>query len=209
MKNFKILFLSILFGGTVFTACVSTDVTPLDDSAYLDLTFLATADSTGNHKGGEHKKMTEIDPASLPAAVKTYISTTYAGATIKHAAIGDSSKYFHVHIVLADGTNKGLKFDAAGKFLSEKTRDGNKGNKGNKIETSALPKAITDYIAKNYSGGTIEKAFKTETGSYGVEVTKADKTKLIVAFDKDGKFVSELVHNNKNKDKDKKDKKGK
>ncbi len=206
MKNFKILLLSLILGGSLFTACVSTDVEPLDDSAYLDLTFLATADSLGNHKGGGHKKMTEIDVTTLPAVVKTYISTTYAGATIKHAAIADSSKHYFVHIVLTDGTNKGLKFDAAGKFLSEKTKDGNKGNKGTKIETSALPKSVTDYITATYVGGKIEKAYKSDAGTYGVEVTKVDKTKLIVAFDKDGKFVSELVHNNKNKNKDKKGK---
>ena len=206
MKNFKILILSLFVGGSIFTACVSTDIAPLDDSAYLDLTFLATADSSGNHKGGHgNRKMTEIDITTLPAAIKTYITTTYAGATIKHAAVGDSIKNYHVHIILTDGTNKGLKFDPAGKFLSEKTKS-DKGGKGTKIETSALPKVITDYIAKTYSGGTIEKAYKTDLGAYGVEVTKADKTKLIVAFDKNGVFVSELVHNNKNKNKDKKGK---
>jgi Putative beta-lactamase-inhibitor-like, PepSY-like len=189
MKSIKILLLALFSSAAIFTSCVSTDVVPLDDSAYLDLTFMASvADSTNTHK-----KMTEIDPATLPAVIKTYITTNYPGATIKHAGTTDSGKTI-VHLVLADGLkNKGLVFDAAGKFLAEKTKDKD-GKKGKKIEVSALPKVITDYIASKYSGGTIEKAFQSETLSYGVEVVKADKTKVMVLFDKDGKFLSELTH---------------
>jgi Putative beta-lactamase-inhibitor-like, PepSY-like len=199
MKSFKILVLSILGAAALFTSCVSTDITPLDDSAYLDLTFMASvADSTHTHK-----KMTEIDPATLPAVVKTYITTNYPGATIKHAGSTDSGKFI-VHLVLADGLkNKGLVFDAAGKFLAEKTKDKD-GKKGKKVEVSALPKVITDYIASKYSSGKIEKAYQSETGSYGVEVKKADNTKIMVLFDKDGKFLSELSHKEGDRKKDKK-----
>jgi Putative beta-lactamase-inhibitor-like, PepSY-like len=197
MKNFKFLLIALFSATLMFIACVSNDVTPLDDSAYLDLTFMASvADSSHSHK-----KMTEIDPATLSATIKTYITSNYPGSTIKHAGTTDSSKTI-VHLVLADGlTNKGLVFDATGKFLAEKTKDKD-GKRGKKVEVSSLSKAITEYIASKYSGATIEKAFQSETGSFGVEVKKADKTKVMLMFDKDGKFLSELTH----KEGDKKDK---
>jgi Putative beta-lactamase-inhibitor-like, PepSY-like len=196
MKSIKILIVALLSATFMFTSCVTNDVVPLDDSAYLDLTFMASVADSSN----SHKKMTEIDPATLPATIKTFIISKYPGATIKHAGTTDSGKTI-VHLVLADGlTNKGVVFDSKGAFLKEKTK-GEGGKKGKKIELSALPKVITDYVTSKYSGGTLEKAFQSETGSYGVEVKKTDNSKIMLMFDKDGKFLSELAHKHDDKKK--------
>jgi Putative beta-lactamase-inhibitor-like, PepSY-like len=200
MKNLQFLLIALFSATFMFTACESTDIIPLDDSAYLDLTFMATADSSHTHKGGskgEKGKMNEIDPATLPASVTAYITTTYAGSTVKHAAKTESGK-FVVHLILADKSNKGLVFDETGKFLSAKNQGK---NKGVKVEISALPKAVTDYITTTYPGSKIKKAYKSDTGNFGVEVEKADKTKVMVGFDATGKFLSELAHKHDEKKK--------
>ncbi len=66
----------------------------------------------------EHARLTEVAVADLPAAVSTYVTANYTGATIKHAGTNEAGEYFVMlstagkPIVLlfnADGTfNKAL-----------------------------------------------------------------------------------------------------
>ena len=71
------------------------------------------------------------------------------------------------------------------------------------IKVTELQKVITDYIVRNYSGYTIEKAFRIERNgitAYRVAV-KNDKSNLILVFDKDGKFLKEKEPQNPNQGK--------
>jgi len=59
------------------------------------------------------------------------------------------------------------------------------------IKSTELQKASSDYIAKNYTGYAIEKAFKVDNKgimNYEAIVKKGDVKNLLV-FDKDGKFL--------------------
>ncbi len=62
------------------------------------------------------------------------------------------------------------------------------------VKTADLPKAITDHIAKNYSGYMIKEATKvTENSmiSYDVMIHKGSMMETLV-YDKDGKFMKTM-----------------
>lgn len=68
----------------------------------------------------DHKaKLTEVAVANIPAAITSYITTTYAGAVIKKAGTNADGQYF-VGIVL-DSKVKVLLFNADGTFNKELT----------------------------------------------------------------------------------------
>ncbi|HLO45289.1 MAG TPA: hypothetical protein VK175_13220 [Leadbetterella sp.] len=194
MKNLKVLILALFAALAGLSSCENLGLSPSessDDSAFVDFMFLATADSSsssGKHGHGKKHNMTEIELSALPTSVTGYITTNYVGSTIKRAAQSDSGKYA-VHIVLADSTHKGLLFDAAGVFVKEFA---GKGHGGEKIDVATLPAAITTYISTTYAGSTVSGARKSSDGKYGVLVTKADGTKIMLGFDAAGVFLNEL-----------------
>jgi hypothetical protein len=60
------------------------------------------------------------------------------------------------------------------------------------VKTADLQKVITDNITKDYAGYTIQTAYKVEKGTettFEVNVAKGAE-KLVLVYDKDGKFVS-------------------
>ena len=59
-----------------------------------------------------------------------------------------------------------------------------------KIETSALPKAVCDYLTKKYSYKKISAAYKL-TDSKGNVTYKAEVKKQLLVFDAEGTFVKE------------------
>jgi hypothetical protein len=189
MKKLMILGVLFLSSVTFFTSCSSTEVSPADEtSALSDFLFLASNhDSTGTKTGGKHN-VTAIDVATLPAAITSYITTTYAGATINAAGTLTDGSYV-VHITKADATVAGLRFTAAGVFVSEKAHKAPHTH----IEVSALPAAITSYISTNYVGSTVEKAAVNTDGTYVAVVLKADATRVGVAFTAAGVFTGEVT----------------
>jgi hypothetical protein len=63
------------------------------------------------------------------------------------------------------------------------------------VKATDLPKAITDNIAKNYTGFTIKEAHKvTENNivSYNVLINKGNTSETLV-YDKDGKFLRKMT----------------
>jgi hypothetical protein len=190
MKNLKFLILSLFAISIGFTSCDKSDVSPsTDESAYVDFMFLATtADSSKTTHNGKKCNLTEVAVASLPAAITSYVSTNYAGATIDRAGTTTEGNYV-LHVVKADGTHAGLIFDSKGAFVE--VRQG-KGGKGTEVALADLPAAITSYISTNYAGSTTVKAMTNADGKFGVLITKADATKLMLGFNADGSFVGEL-----------------
>jgi len=66
------------------------------------------------------------------------------------------------------------------------------------LKTSELQKPISEYISKNFTGFTIDKAFKVDAKgviTFDICVTK-DKTHEKLFFDKDGKFLRKETCNN-------------
>jgi len=63
------------------------------------------------------------------------------------------------------------------------------------VKASDLPKAITENVAKNYTGFTIKEANKvTENNivSYNVMINKGTTSETLV-YDKDGKFLRKMT----------------
>jgi YD repeat-containing protein len=59
------------------------------------------------------------------------------------------------------------------------------------IKTAQLPKSVTDFISKNFPGGTVTRAGKIEEKSdvSYVAVIENKGTKHAYQFDKDGKLI--------------------
>ncbi|MFT5886955.1 MAG: hypothetical protein ACI9IP_003427 [Arcticibacterium sp.] len=197
MKNVKFAWLFVLGFIITMASCDQQEVDPLadDESAILDLMFLATTeDSTNtfrNHKG--KCDLTEVAADELPAAITDYITANYDGASIERAGTSTEKGIYAVAIKKADGTFSGVIFDLEGNFLKEKTR----GPKGTPVAAEDLPSAITDHIAANYDGATVAKAFTHQDGRFGVLLILADDTFQGVGFDADGNFVGEFSLKNK------------
>lgn len=90
-------------------ACTRNSVDPTTDDASARSGGVVSTSLTGPHN------LTAVDAATLPAAITTYISTNYAGATIKEA-LKDAKENYMVAITV-NSTIKLLLFDATGAFL--------------------------------------------------------------------------------------------
>lgn len=66
---------------------------------------------------GKKAKLTEVDITTLPASVRTYVTSNYAGYTIRKAG-KDTDGNLLVGLK-NDTTKKVLKFDSTGKFVEE------------------------------------------------------------------------------------------
>ena len=83
------------------------------DNTYAALSF----DASGTFVS-ESTPATSVDVASLPAAITSYISTTYAGSTIEKAVVASDGRYL-VAVRKADSNIVGLAFTAEGTFVQE------------------------------------------------------------------------------------------
>lgn len=189
MKRFSLslfLLISVLLG-----ACQkeNSELDPTVESADFESVtdaaarYAASTDSVtlGKCKG----KLTEVAVEDLAASITDYISTTYPGSEIEYAAKDESGKVI-VAITLSDGTAKGLLFNADGTFKEELKGHGHKA-KLTKIEISALPVTVTDYITLNYAGAEIKMAGTNEAGGYFVGIIVDDKVQVLL-FNADGSF---------------------
>ncbi|MVM41259.1 hypothetical protein GO730_32225 [Spirosoma sp. HMF3257] len=160
----------------------------------------AQIDSVGC-RGRGPGSLTSVAAADLPAAITSYITTNYAGATIKLAGKDAKGSYF-VAIQL-NGLNKALEFDSTGTFVQELEFKGERHDKGpgsgskekrdslNAVNIAALPAAVTSYISKNYAGATIDFAGKATSTGYIVGITVGGVRKAL-QFNVDGSFNQEL-----------------
>jgi len=177
------------------SSCDQNEVSPTTaEVETVDLVLLATAnvgnDSTATGtRNGRSCNLTEVAVADLPAAITSYITTNYAGATVERAGTTDNGNYI-LHVTIADGTSVGLIFDASGNFVSERSH---KQVRGTEVAVASLPAAITDYITATYAGATVSKAMQDSQGNYMVAITKADATVVGLAFDANGTFISEVT----------------
>ncbi len=127
-------------------------------------------------------------PPTCPAATD-YIAATYAGATVERAGKAEENQFI-VHIRKADGTHAALFFEADGTFVSEKTAGD---RHGTEVAVADLPGTVTAYLSSNYSGATIEKAFRDNEGNLVVVLRNADGTRVGTAFDAAGNFTREVT----------------
>lgn len=178
--------------------------------------FLTVTEKKGKHNG----KGVKVVQADLPAAIKTYLNTTYPAYVFDDAisfTVDGVVKGYGVRITTADALEIGLMFDGAGVFL--RSREGNLGHhsgmgpghgkggtKGTgrgkdgstivKIDIAAVPAAAVTYLQANYAGYVLVYAESYATNAvitkYEVEFTLAGKT-YEVYFDTAGVFLKEKI----------------
>ncbi len=188
----------VVVSGVWFSSCQNdssnSTVTPVDElsdiAEVVSTTAARYAVSTDSVTLGKCKgKLTEVALADLSATITDYISTTYAGSSVTYAAKDESGKVV-VAITLADGTLKGLLFNADGTF-KEELKGHVKKAKLTPVEVSALPAAVTDYITSTYTGSEIKQAGTNADGQYFVAILLDSKVKILL-FNADGTFSKEL-----------------
>ena len=149
----------------------------------------------GNHKHNHASNQTPVAIADLAASIKTYISTTYSGATIT-SAHKESDGSFDVFITTAAGANLNLNFSAAGEFVSVSSNGNNDSNHETPVAAADLLAEITTYITTNYAGATITSAEKDWNGGFEVHITTAAGVRLELNFTSTGTFVVGSDSNN-------------
>ncbi|MBO0930534.1 PepSY-like domain-containing protein [Fibrella aquatilis] len=142
----------------------------------------------GHGPGGFGKKrdsLTVVAISALPAAITTYITANYAGATVDVAAKDANRGY--VVMITQNGQRKALLFNLDGTFSQEVVR----GVKGNYsvVAASTLPANVTTYITTNYAGSSIKLVGKSTTGQYKVFIQTATGQLVELSFAADGTFV--------------------
>ncbi|ADB36297.1 PepSY-like domain-containing protein [Spirosoma linguale] len=115
----KLLVFSFLAALVVcLNACNKNAVDPTSTDASARKAGVTSTSATGPHS------LTAVDIATLPAAITTYITTTYAGATVKEAFKDNQGNY--VVAITVSNSVKLLLFNATGTFV--KAVDGKRGH---------------------------------------------------------------------------------
>lgn len=187
----KSLFFVFALVGLFLASCNRDEVSAVEDDLTESLQLSAARAAATSDTVTKQKckgKLTEIAAADLPAAITSYISSNYAGAEIQFAG-KDSAGQIVVGLKLADGTHQGLLFNADGTF-NKALEKYKRGAKLTKVEVSALPAAITTYIAEKYAGYEIKNAGTNTEGVYFIAIKNTDTVKVL-QFDAKGAFVEE------------------
>lgn len=159
---------------------------------------------------GPRQHRDSVAISALPASVGTYLSANYSGFTGERAfAIKDSSGNVqgYIIVVMYNGKPIGLKFDASGNFVQVlEQREGHdlRGNgwhhgcrfddrdglRRDTIAVSALPTAIKNYFATNYTTDTLVRAFQGKDGSF--VVLSLNGVAYASVFDASSNFVKRV-----------------
>jgi uncharacterized membrane protein YkoI len=126
----------------------------------------------------------KLKETEVPKAVLTSFQTHFKGAKADEWEKEKSGEY--------EAEFKMNKIEMSANFST----DGTLQETEQEIAPSALPKAITDYITKNYAGSKIQEAAKIIHASgkitYEAELKK-DKQEMELLFDETGHFIREVV----------------
>lgn len=138
------------------------------------------------HQCDKGQKRDSILFTSLPAAVQNYLATNYTGFTpVKAFVVKDSLGNVKAFIAIIRFNDKpvALEFNSDGTFkkVLEQREKGDLNGSGwhlgglfedrdgkckDTVALNDLPAAIKTYMANNYGGDTLMKAFKTKEGIY-------------------------------------------
>ena len=206
----KILLLCLMamsLAGLYSCNSTSSTVDPTETDELLGAARIG-AQASGQLSGSA---ITPVSTSALPAAVKTYIASNYAGYTVDKAAKGSDGSFLVV-IENAAKEHKALLFDANGSFKQEVAlmqgpgRPGTKGKPGNHggpcergpksftaIDVASLPANVTSYVTSKYASSTISGAAQNAEKLYVVFVKTTATTRVLLEFNADGTFKQEIV----------------
>jgi hypothetical protein len=184
-------------GGSFDVLITAADGSKIKLNFAADGTFVSARvfRTNGNHHHNHANSQTPVAIADLATSITTYISTTYAGATIT-SAHKESDGSFDVFITTAAGANLNLNFSAAGDFVSVSSSGNNHSNHETPIAVASLLAEITTYITTNYPAATITSAEKDWNGGFEVHITTAAGIRLELNFTAAGVFVVGSDSNN-------------
>lgn len=163
------------------------------------------------HQCDKGQKRDSLAFSSLPAAVQSYLNNTYAGFTpLKAFVVKDSLGNVKAYIAIIRFNDKpvALEFKADGSFkkVLEQREKGDLNGNGwhlgglfedrdgkckDTIALSNLPEAIRSYMASNYPGDTLVKAFKTKEGAF--LVISKNNGAFATLFNKNNGFEKRIV----------------
>jgi hypothetical protein len=151
--------------------------------------------SSGKGNGKVEQTIAAVAQADLLAAIKTYLTTNYAGYTFINAYSETSNSTltgYDVNITY-NGVNYHVTFDATGVFKSVGTRKVKTATTNVPVAQADLLAAIKTYLTTNYAGYTFVNAYSEATNgaivNYDVNIT-ANAVTYHVVFDAAGVFVS-------------------
>jgi len=184
-------------GGSFDVLITAADGSKIKLNFAADGTFVSARvfRTNGNHHHNHANSQTPVAIADLATSITTYITTTYAGATIT-SAHKESDGSFDVFITTAAGANLNLNFSAAGDFVSVSSSGNNHSNHETPIAVANLLAEITTYITTNYPAATITSAEKDWNGGFEVHITTAAGVRLELNFTAAGVFVVGSDSNN-------------
>jgi hypothetical protein len=184
-------------GGSFDVLITAADGSKIKLDFAADGTFVSARifRTNGNHHHNHAGSQTPVAIADLAASIKTYIASTYAGATIT-SAHKESDGSFDVIITTAAGANLNLNFSAAGDFVSVSSNGNNHSNHETPIAIADLAASITTYITITYPAATITSAEKDWNGGLEVHITTAAGVRLELNFTAAGVFVVGSDSNN-------------
>ncbi len=187
----KVLFLLTIVSGFLLTSCKSQDAVDPSEEILLSMQASSARSAADGDPVTKEKckgKLTAIDPATLPAAITTYINANYAGATVKFA--GKDDKGQTVVGLTLNNVETGLLFDVNNAFVKALDNYGKKAKLA-EVDIATLPASVSAYVTANYAGYTIKKAGKDADGNILVGI-KNDAGHKVLKFDSAGKFIEEL-----------------
>lgn len=199
----KTLFLVFALVGLFLASCnredINANATTEDLTEVVQLSAARAAASTDTvTKQKCRGKLTDIAAADLPAAITSYITKNYAGAEVQFAG-KDSTGQIVVGLKLADGTHKGLLFNADATFNKVLEKYGKKA-KLTSVDVASLPAAIISYITSKYATYSAVKAGTNDAGDFFVVVeltsgTDAEKkaSRKVLQFTSAGVFTQETT----------------
>ncbi len=127
----KVMIFGVLIAGIYLASCTQNNVSPTPATTTTASSARAAASDPTATKGGPKDTIAVKD---LPAVIVAYIKATYPTAVIEHA--GKTATGGYIVIIDVAGLDKGLTFDAAGKFVAEAA----KGSCGPKVQVA--PKQV-------------------------------------------------------------------
>ena len=163
------------------------------------------------HECEKKHKRESIAFSTLPGNIQSYLTTNYAGFTpLKAFVVKDSSGTIKAFIAIIRFNDKpvALEFKADGSFkkvLEQREKDdlgGSGWHAGGLFEDrdgkckdtlalSSLPQSIKAYMAANYPGDTLVKAFKTKEGAF--LIISKNNGAYATLFNKNGGFEKRMA----------------
>jgi hypothetical protein len=170
---------------------------------HFDANGAFVASKGGHGPGMNDANETTITADALPAAITTYLTTTYpSGYTLvqaEQAADSAGVVIYYETVITSGGKAFQLNFDPAGNVLKGGGGKGGPGGPGGgkpmgtSLTATQLPPTVTTYLTTNYTGYTFGQAYQATTRDgvtvYAVMITQ-NSNKYFLLFDANGAFVS-------------------